>query len=158
MKKHIIYIQHIKLQCYHMGVIFMPKHQIWKRLQCAHILSLRMHFHTGNVYCDAVLTVLVSILLTKKQLKKHDENTSSLKFYIYHIIGSCTNHGRISLKDKNICYMCKQESLPDKSTKIYTRKELVMTETTITNFHTCFYIPAIQNLDFHLPHVSILKL
>ena len=52
--------------------------------------------------------------------------------------------------------MCKQESLPDKSTKIYTRKELVMMETTISDFHTSFYIPAIHKLDFHLPHVRIL--
>ena len=53
-----------------MEVIFMPKHQIWQMLQCAHILSLSMHFHTENVYCGAVLTVLVSIFLTKKQIKK----------------------------------------------------------------------------------------
>ena len=52
--------------------------------------------------------------------------------------------------------MCKQESSPDKSTKIYTRKELVMMETTISDFHTSFYIPAIQKLAFHLPHVRIL--
>ena len=52
--------------------------------------------------------------------------------------------------------MCKQESLPDKSTKIYTRKELVIMETTIYDFHTSFYIPAIQKLDFHLPYVRIL--
>ena len=52
--------------------------------------------------------------------------------------------------------MCKQESLPDKSTKIYTRKEFVMMETTISDFHTSFYIPAIQKLAFHLPHVRII--
>ena len=52
--------------------------------------------------------------------------------------------------------MCKQESSSDKSTKIYTRKELVMMETTISDFHTSFYIPAIQKLAFHLPHVHIL--
>ena len=52
--------------------------------------------------------------------------------------------------------MCKQESSPDKSTKIYTRKELVMMETTISDFHTCFYIPAIHKLAFYLPHVRIL--
>ena len=45
---------------------------------------------------------------------------------MYHIIGRCTAHDRIPLKDKNICYMCKQKSSPDNSTKIYTRKELVM--------------------------------
>ena len=55
-----------------------------------------------------------------------------------------------------LCYMCKQESSPDKSTKIYIRKELLMMDTTISDFHTSFYIPAIQKLDFHLPHVCIL--
>ena len=29
-------------------------------------------------------------------------------------------------------------------------------ETTISDFHTSFYIPAIQKLAFHLPHVRIL--
>ena len=52
--------------------------------------------------------------------------------------------------------MCEQESLPDKSTKIYTRKEIVMMETTISDFHTSFYIPEIQKLVFHLPHVLII--
>ena len=52
--------------------------------------------------------------------------------------------------------MCKQEYSSDNSTKIYTRKELVMMDKTISEFHTSFYILAIQKLDFHLPHVQIL--
>ena len=52
--------------------------------------------------------------------------------------------------------MCKQESSSDNSTKIYTIKELVMMETTISGFYTSFYIPAIQKLEFHLPHGLIL--
>ena len=52
--------------------------------------------------------------------------------------------------------MCKHESSSDKSTKIYTRKELVMMETTISDFHTSLYIPVIKKLDFHIPHVRIL--
>ena len=52
--------------------------------------------------------------------------------------------------------MCKQESSPDKSTKIYTRKELVMMQTSISDFRTSFYKPAIHRLAFHLPHVRIL--
>ena len=52
--------------------------------------------------------------------------------------------------------MCKQEPPPDKFTKIHSRKELVMKDTTISDFHTNFYIPAIQNLDFHLAQVHIL--
>ena len=71
------------------------------------------------------------------------ETTTSIRFHIYHIIGRCTAHGRIPSKDNKICYMCRQESLPNTSTKIYTRKELVMTETTISDFHTSFYILSI---------------
>ena len=52
--------------------------------------------------------------------------------------------------------MCKQGFSQDKSTKLYTRKELVMMETTISDFNTSFYIPAIHKLAFHLPHVRIL--
>ena len=37
-----------------------------------------------------------------------------------------------------------------------TRKELVMMETTISNFHTSFYIPETQKLAFHIKHVQIL--
>ena len=40
--------------------------------------------------------------------KKHEETTLSIRFNIYHIIGRCTAHGRIPLKDKKICYVCKQ--------------------------------------------------
>ena len=40
--------------------------------------------------------------------EKHEETTPSIRFHIYHIIGRCNTHGRITLKDKKICYICKQ--------------------------------------------------
>ena len=52
--------------------------------------------------------------------------------------------------------MCKQESSSDELRTLYTRKEIVMMETTIFGFHTNFYMPAIQKLALHLPHVRIL--
>ena len=52
--------------------------------------------------------------------------------------------------------MCKQEFLLDNSTEISTRKELVMMETTISNFHIRYYITAIQKLDYNLPYVRII--
>ena len=87
---------------------------------------------------------------------QYSEITSSIRFHIYHIIGRCNHHDRIPLKDKKIFYMCKQESSSDNSTKVYTRKELVMMETTISDIHTSFYIPAIQKLAFCLPYLRIL--
>ena len=70
-----------------MGVIFMPTHHIWQMLQCAHILSMSMHCHTGNMYCGAVLNVLVSIFLTKKQLKNMTKQHPQLCF-------TFTGHGK----------------------------------------------------------------
>ena len=78
----------------------MPSRLIWQRQKCAHILSLIIHSHTGNVYCGVVMNVHISIFLTKKQKKKHEKKTPSIRFHIYHIIGRCTTLGRIPLKDK----------------------------------------------------------
>ena len=87
---------------------------------------------------------------------QHSETTPSIRFHVYYIIGRCNAHGRIPFKYKNNCYMCKQESSSDNSTKINIRKEIVMMETTVSNFCAILYIPAIQKLAFYLPNVSIL--
>ena len=52
--------------------------------------------------------------------------------------------------------MCKQDSASEQSEKIYTRKELVITETIFSNLHTSFYIPEVHNLEFHFSNVQIL--
>ena len=78
---------------------------------------------------------------------QYSDTTPSIQFHIYHIIGCCTSRRRIPLKDKKICRKCKHESSTDKSTKIYTRKELVMTETTIYNFHNNFHTESRTGLD-----------
>ena len=79
-KNYITYMKHIKIQWCHMGVIFMSKHLKWQRLQCAHILSLIMHFHNGNVYCAVVLSVHISIFLTNKQMKNMKKQHPQLGF------------------------------------------------------------------------------
>ena len=66
-KTHHIYETYKKQSC-HMYVIFIPKHLIWHKLQCAYILILIIHFHTWNVYLGAVTIVHVSIFLTKKHI------------------------------------------------------------------------------------------
>ena len=63
-----------------MGVIFMLNHQIRKMLQCAHILCMIMHFHTGNVYCGVVTNVHIPIFLTKKQIKSTKKQQPLLGF------------------------------------------------------------------------------
>ena len=78
----------------------MPKHMIWQMRKCALILILIMHCHIGNVYYGAVPTVRVLIFLTKEKIKKLEETIPSIRFHVYHIIGCCTTHGRVPLKDK----------------------------------------------------------
>ena len=84
---------------------------------------------------------------------KHPKPSPSIRFHIYHLNSRCTKHGRLMLTDNKICRWFQQDTDSGQSTKIYTRKELVVMETTISNFHTSFYIPAIQNLAFHIPRV-----
>ena len=45
-----------------------------------HILSLIMHFHTGNVYCGAVPNVHLSIFLIKKQIISIQKQQPQLGF------------------------------------------------------------------------------
>ena len=39
---------------------------------------------------------------------QYSDTTPSIPFHIYHIIACCSAHGRIPLKDNNICCKCKQ--------------------------------------------------
>ena len=72
------------------------------------------------------------------------------------MIARCTKHGKLLLNDKKMFFKCKKDSASEQPTKIYTRKELVMMETTIYNFHTKFYIPEVWKLAFHIPQLKIL--
>ena len=57
---------------------------------------------------------------------------------------------------KKTCLICKQYYASGQPTTIYTRKEIVMMETTISNFHKSLYITEIKKLAFHIPHIQIL--
>ena len=69
---------------------------------------------------------------------KHTNPSPSIRFPVYHLIASCTKQGRILLTDKIICREYQQDTTSVHSTQIYTGKELVMMETTMSNFHTSF--------------------
>ena len=88
-----------------------------------------------------------------------DKNTNpspSIHFHIYYLIARCTKHGRLPLSNKKRFQECQHYTVSVKSTNIHTRKELVMMETNISNFHTSFFIPEFQKLAFRIPHVQIL--
>ena len=57
---------------------------------------------------------------------------------------------------KKQCRLCEDSTYEIVTETNYTRKELVMMESSIVEFHQDIYIPAIQKLAFHLPHVRII--
>ena len=73
-----------------------------------------------------------SINITDQEIYDQYSNTSpSIHFHIYHLISRCTTHGRLPLTDKKIWCDCKQDTASEQSTIIYTRKDLVMMDSTI---------------------------
>ena len=77
-----------------------------------------------------------SINIPDQETDDNNSNcTPSIFFHVYHLVARCTKHGRIPLTDKKSCRECQHGTASGQSTKIYTRKELVMMETTISNFH-----------------------
>ena len=87
---------------------------------------------------------------------QYTDTNPSIIFHVYHIIACISTHIRLPLTNNKNCRKFQHDTASGKPTKIYTRKELVFMETTISNFHTSFYIPKIQKLAFHIPHVQIL--
>ena len=59
---------------------------------------------------------------------QYPDTSPSIRFHIYHMIAHCTKHARLPLTDRKIWHKCQQDT-----TKIYTRKELVMMEIYYSN-------------------------
>ena len=88
--------------------------------------------------------------------KLNDNNTPIIHFHIYRNISRCTVHSRLSPQENIVCQKCACTPDPIVKAKVYTRKNLVMLETSIDEFHKSYYMMAIQKLAFHFPHMCIL--
>ena len=90
-----------------------------------------------------------SINITDKDTDDNNPNPSpSIRFKIYHMIACCTKHGRLTLTEQKSCCKCQQDTDSGQPTKIYNRKELVMMETTTSNFHTSFLFQKYRSWHF----------
>ena len=72
-------------------------------------------------------------------------------FDIYKMVSHCKVTRWLPPDGK--CMLCSATPQTEPKAKIYTRKELVMMETSIYDFHTILYIPSIKNISFNVPHV-----
>ena len=71
---------------------------------------------------------------------QYSDTSPSIRFHVYHMIAGCLTHGGLPFNGRKICRKCKKYSVSEQSTIIYTRKGLVLMETTISNCRTIFYI------------------
>ena len=135
--------------------IYLKAYDISKATMCAYPKSYHALPHCKCVFrCCAKCPCLN--LPDQETDNQYSDTSISIQFHIYHIILICTTRVRLLLNDRKICRMCKKDSASEQSTKVYTKKDIVMMETTIYNLHTTFYILFIQRLAFHITHVQIL--
>ena len=93
------------------------------------------------------------INITDQETEDNHPNPSpSIRFHSYHKNAHCTKHGRLPLTNKKSCCKCQQDTDSVQSTKIYTREELVMMETTISNFQYKFFYS--RNSEVGVSHSS----
>ena len=88
--------------------------------------------------------------------KNHYITRPMICFNVYHLIAHFLLHGRCTLDKGKTCRLCLHDPASIPFAKLYTRKEIIMMEKSITEFNTSFYITAIKKLVFHLKHIHII--
>ena len=81
--------------------IYAKAYYMEKATMCTYPQSDHALPHWKCVLWCCVECLYINIPDQEKSLK-HEETTPSIRFHIYHLIGRCTAHGRIPLKDKKI--------------------------------------------------------
>ena len=99
-KNHITYMKHIKNTVMKHGChIYAKAYDMTKSKMCTYPQSDHALPHWKRVLRCCADCPCISIP-DQETTKKHEETIPSIRFHIYHIIGRCTAHGRIHLKDK----------------------------------------------------------
>ena len=103
-KAHHIYITYKNTVMPHGSHIYAKASDMDNATMCTYPQSEHGLLHWKRVFRYCADCPCINIP-DQETTKKHDKTTPSIRFHIYHIIGRCTSHGRIPLKDKKTCYM-----------------------------------------------------
>jgi hypothetical protein len=89
---------------------------------------------------------------------KPGENDPTIRFHVYNLITSCTQHGVLELRAK-VCERCEEAIRvgTTKSGKVRTRKHLCLLVRPIGQFIKDYYLVALERYAYHRPHVLILS-
>ena len=81
---------------------------------------------------------------------------STIRFNVYLNVSRFNIHCIRPYEERKCCSRCYIGLSFVTPGKLYTRKEIVLLETSISEYHNKHYFPEIQKLAFHFPHVSII--
>ena len=101
--------------------------------------------------CNVLLCAMSICLSSNLESDQHSSNgIPKIRFRVYTLTARYTVHGRNPFNEKKQCKLWGSSTDSIGTEKTYTRKELVMMETSIVDFHQQFHIPAIQTFVLHL--------
>ena len=88
---------------------------------------------------------LPSMVIPSQEENKDTKNRCpTICFHVYINISRCIMHDIYPYEERKTCSKCSTMHITDISTKLYTRKDIVLLETPITEFYESVYIPEIQ--------------
>ena len=145
-KLTILYLIHINVMphCCH---IYQTGSDISMAIMCAYPLPRWSLSQWKYVLCFCADWPRIDLTIQEDNIN-HSNTCSTVRFYDYHIIALCSAHVICPLNENKVCHLCLNHNYFVPPTKIYTRKYIVMMETSIAYFHTSFYFPEIR------PHMA----
>ena len=96
----------------------------------------------------------------KYEIPDEEKNTGSnspeIVFRVYKKVYKCSLHNFLGLGE-NICSKCDAIEDPSKKGTLRCRRELTKMQLPISQFMTDYYLPMMEKLCYHLPHVIVLS-
>ena len=138
-----------------MGVIFMILLQIWLWKKCVSIPHSIMGYHTGNVHYAVLMNALESVYLVRRQINIQQKICSTIHSHLYRISSFFTVHGIYPYVEWTIYLMCSTDISSVKTIKVYTQKELVLLEPSISEFYENNALQKFKNWHF-IFHMCVL--
>ena len=121
----------------HRRHIYAKAYDMEKATMCEYSHSHHALLHWKRVLIGCAKCPSIN-LPDQETYDKYPNTSTSTRFHIYHLIAPCTIHGRHPLTENKSCRKCQHDNVSGQSTKIYTRRELVITETNFSHFHSSF--------------------
>ena len=125
-----------------MVIISIKQNMTWLCLKYVPTHNFSIHYRTGNVYLHCCESFPCIAIPNQVSNKNNSSKYPTICFHVYTKVSRCTVNG---IYTPNELFLCSAAPKTVPSAKIYTRKEIVLTKTSMSNFHKSFYMTAIKS-------------